>query len=188
MDNKVKKVEKTVYRSLIETSPMSNNCEVVVYSDNPIDSKEVCDRGGKLVFSRPVFQQEIDKGINLNYNGITFEEGDNCPDITRFIDSYYKFISPAKFWMEATGSIDKTMSHMVGMNFYDAMSGGCSIYDIAIYHYIIKTYDVSMDVEVYPGPDGWHTIKDFLEEIDIEKAEKAFNIISEIKDKLPLLE
>lgn len=126
------------FRWIIELSCMSNNEELVVHADFEIDRKQFADselkkkltapfQSPKLVICRPVFEQEIQEGLNVSYIGSLYDQ--ERPKFTTFLDGIYKLAIDLKFMVEHWKSPDPTemLSHIIAYNFYDCMTGGMPI-------------------------------------------------------------
>jgi len=162
------------YRNIIEYSCMSNNDERISYTDKPLNSKDVFSQDKFLVFSRPVYDLEIEEGLKTHKYSIScFDE--KIPDITSFLDTLYRL----KFRYEGLKVISQkeiTIEHIIKYisdSFYDCMSGGMPAYLGSICKRLCEEFpdEIDLAMELYPCSEetkenGWYTLKDFLEEIN----------------------
>jgi len=159
-------------------SCMINNEEIVFFTDHQVDYKRVKEyvRWGpfdspRLVISRPVFQVELDAGLNTRYKGAVIgyddDKDEKAPEITSAIYALFKLFESLRIHVEILkANPDDALVEAIAYNFYDCMSGGCSIFFLAACRYLIERYSVDQAKEVYPSGDKWSTVSDFLKEIE----------------------
>lgn len=147
-----------LFRTVVERSSMANNDEWVRYTDRPLAPE---DSGpARFVFSRPVYAAETDAGL-VAEDGSLFNRRE--PEITRFIDAVWR----VRDWFPGAvdlfgGDVGKAIVHRIAYNYYDCMSGGMPKYVVSLMRWACEEFGVPGDTEVYPGPDRWNTISDFL--------------------------
>lgn len=181
----------TIFRNIVERSSMVNNDEQIFYTEAQLT--EV--RKGKnasafdhtrLVISRPVFQEEIDAGLNLKWQGRTWDDdAPKNPKITDALDDFFKLKGQIDPLMEFGIELPKIINEIIAYNFYDCMSGGVGIYFLSACRWFIETNNIPLDEEVYPapenkghGPKGWYTLQQFLKEIeDVPRIEEMLTQI-----------
>jgi len=152
-----------LFRNIIERSAMVNNDEHVFYTSQSMTPDEA--HPIRLVISRPVYDVEIDAGLDTKKGGDML--GRDEPDVTRLIDAYWRVKAAFSGYARMSFDPDKAVIHHIAYNFYDCMSGGCPEYVVSIMRYACAEFGVPGDAEVYPGGDnGWHTVADFLAETD----------------------
>lgn len=174
-----------LYRWIVEMSSMSNNDEWVYHKNEVVSFEEFHERYEdrmnafgecpRLVICRPVFQEELDEGLNAEYKGDAWDE--KAPKITKTLDGLYQLINNIHGRLECFNEKSKNPTHIVesiiAQNFYDCMSGGMPIGMIGGCRMMIKYFDCDLDAPVYPGkirdedlPDqeGWYTLRDFMVE------------------------
>lgn len=141
---------------------MTNNDEWVSYTDSPMAPGDASPH--KLVISRPVYGFEMDAGLAVE-DGDLF--GRDEPEVTRLADALWRvrttFDGYASVGMFG-GDMTKVLVHEIAYGFYDCMSGGCPAYVVSILRYACEEFGVPGDTEIYPSPNGWHTVSDFLDE------------------------
>jgi len=173
------------FRSVVEYSIMSNNDEWVLYSEEAIDRNEFDnpEAGHHLVFCRPVFSYELEAGLNPKISrfplGSTKE-----PEVTLLLDAMARL----KVQIKERGEvfklpIERSIVHYIANAYYDCMSGGMPSYCVSIIREAIERLGVSLDLEVYPGDDGWHTVGDFME--DTKDAEKLSDLFKRFLPQVP---
>lgn len=183
---------KKTYRTVIERSCMSNNDEFVLYTDQPI-TREIVSKmpsipfdENKLVLSRPVFDIEIEDGLDI-HKSYTDLHDEFQPEITRFFDSIFKlkdFIDLFKEISSFKEDKEKLINFIVyrySCFYYDCMSGGLKQYDGALLLEIIKHFNIDENMELYPKQDGSYTVKDFVN--DFSKHSPDLSIIKDKLDK-----
>jgi len=185
------------WRNIIENSIMINNDESVFYTNKQL-THEIIEKsysnGARLKLSRPVFQIEIDAGLDINYNGrkISFDERDEedkAPGITLFIDAYFVIKKGADVWRVISKNFNPSefVARHIAYSFYDCMSGGFPIHELRICRMLAKDSRINKEEYVYPCDEehtkktgrDYHNISDFLEET--KDTEEKF------KDKFDLL-
>lgn len=176
------------YRNVVERSNMINNDEVAIYTDHPLEFDS--NTPDKLVFSRPVYQEEIDDGLKLLLSPIScFDE--EIHESTRLMDSFFRLkIRLAGFKEAFQQSWTKAIAHYIAFNYYDCMSGGMSRFDIVILKYALSVLpDIDLSEEVYPGKkDGlnsWYTLADFLD--DVKEVPSLDEFLKHNQKLLPIL-
>ena len=169
-----------IFRTIIERSVMSNNDEYSLYTNKEM-TQEIVDRMPKtmfsenhLVVSRPVFDIEIEEGLDVFRSKTMvscFDE--KIPEITKFFDSLFemkkcinrmKEIHSDKNEEELKKIIKNFMVRHYTCHFYDCMSGGLKKYAGLILCEFIKQMGIDEKMELYPKQDGYYTVKDFLNE------------------------
>jgi len=155
-----------VFRNIVELSPMINNHEVVFFS-NVIQTYETIHKTNstaRLRLSRPVFQQEVDAGLNLQFNGAIEKEA--AVEITKWIDALWQIREQVKFWkqVQPASTPDFILAHLIGTDYYDCMSGGCPLFKMEIYKALASHPSINPAEPVYPAGDKWSTLSDFLKE------------------------
>lgn len=188
------------WRNILEMSCMANNDEIVFYSDT--NTKEIKD--GHLVLSRPVFDFEVQEGLDTTYKGRREdwrEDGprETIPDVTRFLDAYFIIKERAEGWKEIMGekfSPTAFLSEHIASAYYDCMSGGFPLYELMICRLLAQDVSINLDNYVYPcnkehkaktGRDHY-TLLDFLNETDDteEKFQDKFKLLMD-QFSLPML-
>lgn len=169
------------YRCIIELTPMHHNDEVVVYTPEQVYGHRLgvlqeymeglknanMFNTPKLMLCRPVFEfeREIirDRGIRKHK-----EEVEN---ITRVLDCMFDIkhlisIKRAIRFVKDAPAIDgsEVLAFIIGNDFYDCMTGGCTAEMIQVYRCLCQMPGMDLSTEVYPGPKGWYTLRDFLKE------------------------
>ena len=149
----------------------------------------------KLVISRLVYDFEIEEGLNP-IKGVEISSFDEkIPKITSFLDGVYKikvrFGYDKKMFKEP--SIENSINHFISYNYYDCMSGGCNIYILSIFRYVIENIEgFNLDEPIYPGKDrkgncedknSWYNFHDFLQEI--KHIERFEDMICGFQNQLP---
>jgi hypothetical protein len=171
------------WRSIIEMSCMQNNDEFVIYTDIEL-TNEVAIKHFKrnyfdsptLVISRPVFCIEVNKGLDTTFV-VEARDKVNDPQITKFIDACFKINKNVNFYKEFWENFDATkfIAHHIAYSFYDCMSGGMPMCEIAICRELIKNIRVDKEVIVYPTFDkdhfkktgrDYYNLQDFLKETE----------------------
>jgi hypothetical protein len=157
----------------------------------------------KLVLCRPVFQPEIDAGLDTNAQGDNLANYKDLPEITRAIDAYYIIKAEADFWIKNVP--DRTPSeiiaHHVAYAAFDCMSGGMPLWEAIICRQLALHPSINRDELVYPGKlregemseeeyerehenptsKSWYTLGDWL---DMHKDDKFDERIREIAKSL----
>ncbi len=162
------------WRNIVEFSNMSNNDEWVFYSDREISREESIINAAKeagvrlntgpfmdphLVLSREVDERE---GIRTMYAGSVYDE--NVSKLTHDIDGFVKFTKSIQVSVDLLKLDPVTaLSHWIGYNFYDCMSGGAPLMGLLISRYVIETYDLDLSTQVYGEKD---TFESFMAETD----------------------
>jgi len=172
---------------------MINNDEIVIYTDKELTHEDMSGTH-KLVISRIIYDFEIKEGLRP-VKGVAISCWDEkISKITSFLDGLYRIkvrFGYDKKLFEKEHSLEKSINHFISYNYYDCMSGGCNIYVLSIFRYIIEnTKDFNLDEPIYPGKketgedkSGWHNFHDFLKEI--ESIERFEDIICGFKNQLP---
>jgi hypothetical protein len=165
-----------MYRSIVEMSCMQNNDERVLYTEEEILYDQVKEHingnrfdSPKLVFSRPVFDAEIDDGLNF-----AMETNNKIPDITRFLDALYRLKVRFDFVRELKKANPQDWDPIpfiirdITSQFYDCMSGGLPVYLGSIVKEIIDFYpNIDLDMTLYPKDEEEdYLLKDFLKEME----------------------
>jgi len=165
-----------MWRTVVEMSCMQNNDEHVLYTEEEIKSEQVekfvqIDRwvSPVLVFSRPVFDEEIEDG--LTFATEVFNE--KTPDITHFLDAMYKLkmrIVLVKYIKEANNKDWDAIKFIIKdiiTQYYDCMSRGLPTYLGSIIKELVECCPgIDLDMPLYPKKYGMHLLKDFLKEVD----------------------
>lgn len=164
------------FRWIIERSMMSNNDEVVVHADCDITYEEfktskvkdaLADSWSdpKLVFCRPVFEEELSRGLNTSYIGLTYDE--TCPPLTRLLDDLHKLVRGVEACMKFFKNPTPTniLSHIIAYSYYDCMSGGMPKGMMMACRDLVKRYKCDLTHRVYPkGSEEWYTLGDWMSE------------------------
>lgn len=190
----------TLYRIIVEFSSMRNNDEWVYFTDRDLSSEDRVEalrnelhkqqtmfRHPKLVMCRPVFKEEIAAKLNTNYDKEYREE--KAPEITRFIDAFYRLRDDylLRKKLNPKFTLTKWAAHYIAYDFYDCMSGGAHQMDLTILQHICRRSDIDTKEQVYPRSaqegeedtgDLWHTIADFLKEMEESKLPKFEDVIA----------
>lgn len=179
-----------MFRNIVEISVMINNDEEVFYTEDEqlsYEEKRSPFSDPKLMLSRPIFDLEIEQGLDTTYKGKKFNE--KSPEITKFLDAYFIIKQVASSDL----SPSKIIAFHIGTNFYDAMSGGLPGHELAILRHVILNHEeVNLQEEVYPRhgeKEPWYTIADFLEETKdfdmsfLEKAIKQLGVTLQLEFK-----
>ncbi len=171
-----------IYRVIVELSEMSNNDERIYYKGSLVEAGKTLPNGATIVVSRPVYDIEIQRGLKIHKEGGVTVFDEKTPDITSFFDSLYKM----KSYCDAVKpifpdfSIKTIVKHFI-VQFYDCMSGGIPIYISSIIKEICEKTDIDRNMRIYPGKDGetdkWHTLQDFLDEVNPPSLEDIRDII-----------
>lgn len=180
---------KDLYRIIIEKSIMNNNDEYVFYS-SVLDDKNIFLQTVKgpfdnpmVVLERPVYQIEIDQGLQINKNSISCLH-EEIPTITRQIDALYKIKSRIEFQKEhGISQPSKFIASYLGTFFYDCMSCGMPKWELALIKFFAQQENIDKTTIVYPrhGTEKWITIEDFLhetEKMNIPKIETECKILA----------
>jgi len=155
------------WRNIIELSIMSNNDEVIFHTDCEIDREEWYrdheKSGERLVISRPVFQIELDEGLELHGKQSVWDKKyKQPPAVTKFCDEIWQLRSVAEFWIKKAGQdVPKFMTHQVLTQYYDPMSGGMGKYALSFARFVFEEANLPPDHEIFMGI----TIGQFLQEI-----------------------
>jgi hypothetical protein len=178
-----------IRRIIFETSSMLNNNEFFVHcidSDvekmieivkNAYSNPEI--RSPAVRAIRYVSIQEMEDGLDPNRSYKSSDLWDNpslFPESTCALDALAKLLQELNFYVKSLGNtVEDSIITLIGNNFYDCMSGGCSPYYLAACRSIIERYNVGLSAEIYPHSETdehtgehtfkWHTVADFLEEI-----------------------
>ena len=193
------------WRTVFEMSCMSNNDEVVVYTDGEAvppawdeDTQSFAEWEDektrhaslllgmspgpfslpRLVMSRPLYAFEE---VDTSYKGSTHDE--KVGEMTHLVDGITRFTNFVNTMSLSTRRDPKeAVEYWISHNFYDCMSGGASGIGLAMAEALIKQYwskeELSNDVYPSSRKEGWHTVSDFLSEM--EKADLP-------RDKVPPL-
>jgi hypothetical protein len=184
------------WRNIVEQSCMMNNDEIIFYSDREILFEDDLKKFGnhwdepRLVLSRPVFDFEIQEGLDF-ISTITRdpygEEEEIVPSVTQFLDAFFKIKQQAVYMQELMkDEFDASvfLSNYIAGSYYDCMSGGFPLYELLICRYIAQDNRINKDKEVYPAGENiqkeigreWYNIQDFLNETNYveEKNKEEF--------------
>lgn len=186
MENKIDKYKTKIYRSIVEKSSMINNDEFVSYGDKKDFFR---DKNGTLSLSRPVFQIEIDEGLNISSKEIsTYQE--KVPSITKLIDGIYELKKIKDFFELLEKDVNPTIiaKDYLGMHFYDCMSGGANSYILWLIKYLCDNNFIEMKTDIYPTDNekGFYDFYDFCKETerwgenDLKKIIEEYNGREEI--------
>jgi len=168
LESKNKLLDPPLWRIVEEHSSMINNDEWIRYvREKPTD---------KFRLMRPVFQVEVDNGLDVSFTGLKrkpwINEAHAEPKVTNLIDAVYD-VAKTLNWVIKTDQlpISKAIAYSIGTEYYDAMSGGMSYYKIQIIMKLMELYPDHFDMEdeVYPGGRGqteWVKLKNWLEEVE----------------------
>jgi len=169
--------KETLYRVLIERSMIHNNDVHIICVPQgglPIVREKSKDGWGMgVVLERPIYQEEIDAGLDTSYTGDAFQAQDQekIPVVTKQIDSLYRLKKYLDFSRDIAAKggpafdLQDSITYYVATHYYDCMSGGIDMWDLIILKTVLlhKGYDGT--AQVYPRGDGWSTLDDFLEEV-----------------------
>jgi hypothetical protein len=170
------------WRNIVEMSCMINNDEFIFYSKEEVMHEHIKKyiRGRafddpKLMLSRPVFQIEIEQGLDV-FSGVKDVFSFEDPNITKFIDAYFKVKQAAWAWqdfLKEKFTVSKFLSRYVGNSMYDCMSGGLPMYELLICRELVQNPEVDRTEYVYPTSDkkftsennrDYYNLQDFLNE------------------------
>lgn len=148
-----------------------------------------------LVFSRPIFREEVDAGLPLDYVGsmVDWEAPDDAPprwpQLTVLLDGLYNLIDGIQWRGEVFREDSRTPTYMIGdyiaQHYYDCMSGGMPHAAVLACRLLVRQYNCDLGHALYPSSedhlgscadgkyDGWYTIGDFLESTKGSEAEMA---------------
>jgi len=187
-----------MYRNIVELTCMSNNLEVVFYTEDKMDPddpnldklrRNVIDQP-RLVLSRKVYE-EVER-LNFGYKGYKHEETPS--DATLILDAYFSLKEAFSFKtsiLKKEFSISVLIASYIGTCFYDCMSGGCPVWELAILRYLCLRSEIDKTEKVYPKTpiegDNWVTIQDFLDETESLKIPDVEEILSRLRVKLPTI-
>jgi hypothetical protein len=198
---------KKTFRLIVERSCMANNDEWVRFttSEKDLSSKTERDALNKEIYEgssgafdratlqvcRPVFQEEIQAGLNIDYRGSAWDE--KPPKITEFIDGFYKLAKSYEFSKEymnmvrEDGSFDlgKWVAYYAGTHFYDCMSAGCNPLTLSVLRHLAEQPGINLDEYVYPSMGGpgdkdHETLQDFLDECESGSIPKYEELVAEL--------
>jgi hypothetical protein len=186
------------YRIIFETSCMLNNDEVFVHCSEYTDVEAFISKMKERIFSRSLLAemsprvravrlvsiQELDDGLDLTRTYTSSDLWNNpklFPESTKALDALAKLLQEVSFYTDdLEQDVGKAVIELVAANFYDCMSSGCSPYYLAACRYLLEKHKVDLTEEVYPNCNGdaevetWHTVADFLKEIeDIPRFEQG---------------
>lgn len=192
------------WRTIFETSVMSNNDEYAFCSEQQYDYKSFHEgvaskfsnspfSNPHLVICRPIFEEELEAGLILNFKPRSCFDGDN-PDITFTLDGLYKFIDNVQkryeSFNERSRNPTSVVESIIAQHYYDCMSGGMPISMLVACRMAIKQFKCNLSVPVYPGKDrnkpgeeGWYTLKDFMDETE-RYAEEEGRMLPYFEQKL----
>ena len=135
---------------MVEHSCMRNNDETVMFSDKDYSSEEAVQSFRKflyeqpgfdrkrLVICRPVYQEEIELGLKVDYKGSVYQEKPS--ELTRLLDSLHRFSEHfkvvKKHWTPESQTPAKIVADYLASNYYDCMSSGCPITDLVIARFL----------------------------------------------------
>jgi hypothetical protein len=161
------------WRNIVERSIMTNNDEWVRYSS----TEQIYDRNSpsRLVLSRPVFEVELQAGLNPKTKpyaidaGFLSEDKDKAPPVTHMLDAFIRLRKEIQQYLTLSqmgrnakpDDAGRALAAAIASSYYDCMSGGWSSYSIWAARMLSRNLDRS--IQVYPkGEEAWHTIGDFL--------------------------
>jgi hypothetical protein len=174
------------WRIVFETSMMSNNDEYAFCSEQQLDYETFHENIAprlkaspfsmpRLVICRPIFEEELEAGLVLNFKPRSCFDEDK-PDITITLDGLYKFINNVQkryeSFNERSRNPTSVVESIIAQHYYDCMSGGMPISMLVACRMAIKQFKCNLSVPVYPGKDnkpgeeGWYTLKDFMDETE----------------------
>jgi hypothetical protein len=158
-----------MFRNIVERSVMTNNDEVVFYSEKEL-SFEQFNEGNiqetmksfnisinmfddpNLVISRPIFPVEKEEGLKIETDNWTSVFDEKVPEITKFLDDLFKlsryFLGRKEHFSHVP--LYKSVIWKIGMDYYDCMSGGTSKYSLSILQTVMKALNIDEDVSLYP--------------------------------------
>lgn len=147
-----------LFRTVVEASCMRNNDEWVRYDGAPTAALPEHSRL-RLVLSRPVYAAELAAGLSTENGSLL---GRRDPDITLAVDAVWRIREEFPRLVEVFGDVHKVIAHRIAYDYYDCMSGGMPEYVVSLMRWACREFGVPGDTEVYPGPDRWRTVDDFL--------------------------
>ena len=152
-----------MFRTIVETSSMINNDEIIYYTENEI-TQDMIREGERLIFSRKVYAEE-----NIQINDHVLEAGnEEVSELTKIIDGFYKFKRSMALY-ELIGkkiSLTKACENYLAYHFYDCMSGGSNQYILSLIYYLCRNGYIELDTPIYPNGDTWTNFNDFIKEIE----------------------
>lgn len=181
----------SVFRIIDERSGLRNNDEWVHYSPKDYSDREAIEAlrrqfwdeptnalgvKKRLVICRPVAPEEISEGLNTSFKGRTTDE--ETPKLTDLLDSLFRlaehFHAVRTYWRPEAITPAKVLSEYLAANYYDCMSTGCPISDLAIIRKLCDLPNVDLSEKVYPSSetlesgdeDTWHDLRSFISEMD----------------------
>lgn len=170
-------------RLVIERSCMSNNDELYVHwPQSMLDelNADVEKHGWKIVCDRPVYVEELEAGLDVTRIETSIDTVwkladlgvELYPELTQALDGLYKLRRGLDFYVNTLGgSPGLAVVDLVAQHFYDCMSGGADRWYLEACTRLLVALKVPLDEPIYPkrGDGGWHTVGDFLEEIQGKK-------------------
>lgn len=178
-----------VWRTLFELSCMSNNQEWVLHTSERIPSRLELEVGAALppeypgadarhLFSRQVLPEELAQGLNTNFRGTTRwnrdeSKDEKIPELTSIIDELTKMLAHVQS-LSSFMEPKQALVWFLANDFYDCMSGGSSVYALAMVRELVDLHKIDLTMEVYPAPEhhqkktgrDWYNLADFLKEIE----------------------
>lgn len=128
-------------------------------------------------FSRQVLPEELVQGLDPRFQGQTQwnedeSKDEKAPEITQIIDALTKMLEQVS-GLSTIMTPEKALIHFLSYDFYDCMSGGSSVWALAMVRELVDHYKIDHTLEVYPANKeheektgrGWYNLEDFLEEI-----------------------
>lgn len=163
------------WRVVAERSVMINNAESYLRIPETAvkDIEEyVHQKGWRLRAVRPLFKEELDAGLPPDQyytDDLVWDRPETHPSLTNALDEFYKIHRFADFHINMLkGDPVAALIEYLAHSYYDCMSGGCSVFGLAVIAHLFKTLNVDRSLQVYPkgGKDEWYNVGDFLEEMD----------------------
>lgn len=167
---------------------MVNNDEQAVYGTSIISRETIKAQGASLVIARPLFQEEVDAGLNLEFHGMLMDE--NPPEITLWLDALFRLIQGMLHPMDlipggAQISPSERLAQFIATNYYDCMSGGCPTHVLAILKNLCEDPRVNLRNPVYPSKESWADIADFLKDVGNANLPKMDPRVLDVIKELP---
>jgi len=193
---------------------MSNNDEHVSYKNLPegVDAQvyhkneweQSVLRAPRVALQRIVYPEEVRDGLDVTYTGSRWNE--KPPEVTQFLDSYYRLHNYFKNWQELRQkhpdlpqhSPSEDLAEYIAQHYYDCMSGGLPDMVINILRRLLEHNSLALQTPVYPGKikdykqrdehdvGGWYTLEDFLVACDsYHNVEPLDDILQRLRTRLP---
>lgn len=157
-------------RAVVEKSSMINNdeyCFRIPAGTEEKFSAWVENQGWKIMTIRPLFQEELDAGLTSKDCYSIWDETVKHPSLTNALDAFYRLreyleVTTGKIGM----SLEDALLRDLAYQYYDCLSGGCSIYALVFYARMFRALGTDLTKKIYPSKDTWHTVGSFLAEME----------------------